>query len=44
MTSMSGLLLGALQGLAAMQGALTNANWARFRLMVNAQTNRLISV
>ena len=44
MTSMSGLLLGAIQGLAAMQGTLTNANGARFRLMVNAQTNGLIFV
>jgi len=41
---MSGLLLGAIQGLAAMQGTLTNANGARFRLMVNAQTNGLVFV
>ena len=38
-TSEAGLLLGAVQGLAALQGTLTNAAGARFLVLVNAQTN-----
>ena len=44
MTSMSGLLLGAIQGLAQGQGIFTNAAGARFALVVNAQTNGFIFV
>jgi len=44
MTSMSGLLLGAIQGLAQAQGIFTNAAGARFALVVNAQTNGFIFV
>jgi len=44
MTSMSGLLLGAIQGLAQAQGIFTNAQGARFALVVNAQTNGFIFV
>jgi len=44
MTSMSGLLLGAIQGLAQGQGIFTNAQGARFALVVNAQTNGFIFV
>jgi len=44
MTSMSGLLLGAIQGLAQGQGSFTNAAGARFHLIVNPQTNGLIFV
>jgi hypothetical protein len=44
MTSMSGLLLGAIQGLAQAQGSFTNAAGARFHLIVNAQTNGFIFV
>jgi hypothetical protein len=44
MTSMSGLLLGAIQGLAQAQGIFTNAAGARFHLIVNAQTNGFIFV
>ena len=43
-TSMNGLLLGAVQGLAMEQGTLTNAAGARFKVMVNAATNGLIFV
>ncbi len=39
LTSEAGLLLGAVQALAALQGTCTNAAGARFRLLVNAQTN-----
>jgi len=41
---MSGLLLGAIQGLAQGQGIFTNAQGARFALVVNAQTNGFIFV
>ena len=44
MTSMSGLLLGAIQGLSQAQGIFTNAAGARFALVVNAQTNGFIFV
>jgi len=44
MTSMSGLLLGAIQGLAQAQGIFTNATGARFGLVVKAQTNGFIFV
>jgi len=44
MTSMSGLLLGAIQGLSQAQGIFTNATGARFALVVNAQTNGFIFV
>ena len=43
-TSEAGLLLGAVQGLAAQQGVFSNPAGARFRLLVNAQTNGFIFV
>ena len=43
-TSEAGLLLGAVQGLAALQGTLTNAAGARFLVLVNAQTNGFVFV
>ena len=43
-TSMNGLLLGAIQGLAATGGTFTNQAGARFALVVNAQTNGFIFV
>jgi hypothetical protein len=44
MTSEAGLLLGAVQGLAQLQGTFTNQAGARFALVVNAQTNGFIFV
>jgi hypothetical protein len=43
-TAMSGLLLGAVQGLAAQNGILTNSSGAAFRLVVNDQTNGFLFV
>jgi len=43
-TSEAGLLIGAVQSLAALQGVFTNAAGAGFRLIVNAQTNGFIFV
>lgn len=43
-TDMQGLLLAGEQAIAALQGTLTNAAGARFRLLVNAQTNGIVFV